>query len=86
LHGIEVRRQPTDGLGDPKASEVWLRRISVRYEDGRVISFVPEANQEYFSQDDAERVVGILRKSSAALEWGQMPQGYPAPERSGGLV
>jgi hypothetical protein len=65
LHGIEVRRRPTDGLGDPKASEVWLRRISVRYENGTVMSFVPEAKQEYFFQDEAERMVGILRKSSA---------------------
>ncbi len=86
MHGIEVRRRQTDGLGDSKASEVWIRRVSVRYEDGRVTTFVPEAGEEYFSQDDAGRLVGILRKSSAGLEWGQMPEGYPAPERGGGLV
>ncbi len=86
MHGIEVSKRPTNGLGDPKASGVWIRRISVRYEGERRMSFIPEAREEYFSQDDAERLVGILRKSSAALEWGQMPEGYQAPERSSGLV
>jgi hypothetical protein len=86
VHGVVVRRRPTDGLGDPRASEVRIRRISVRYEDGRALTFIPEAGEEFFSQDDAHRLVGVLRKSSAALEWGQLPEGYPAPERSGGLV
>ncbi len=47
LHGIEVSRRRTDGLGASQASEVWIRRVSVRYEDGRVMSFIPEAEQEY---------------------------------------
>lgn len=87
MHGIAVRRRPTDGLlGDPRASEVWIWRISVCYEDGRVSTLIPEAGEEFFSQDDAHRLVGILRKSSAALEWGQLPEGYPHSERGGGLV
>ena len=81
-----VTRRSTDSSGDPRASKLELQRISVRYEDGREITFIPEAEEEFFSRDDAERLVGILRKSSAALEWGEMPDGYPAPERGGGLT
>jgi hypothetical protein len=86
LHGIKVRKRKADGLGDPGSSGVRIRRISVHYEDGRAMIFIPEVKEEYFSQDDAERVVGILRKASSALEWGRMPEGYPAPERGGGLI
>ena len=47
-----------------------IRRICVRYEDDRKVCFVPEAGEEYFSQDDAHRLVGMLHKGSEALEWG----------------
>ena len=47
-----------------------IRRICVRYEDGRRVCFVPEAGEEFFSQDDAHRVVGMLHKGSEILEWG----------------
>lgn len=86
MHGIEVSKRKADGLGNQRASGMRIRRISVRYEDGREMSFIPEAEEEYFSQDDAERVVGILHKSSSALEWSRMPEGYPAPEKGGGLI
>jgi hypothetical protein len=52
-HGVEVRRQTTNGPGDRRASEVLFRRICVRYEDGRKVCFVPEAGEEFYSQDDA---------------------------------
>ena len=86
MHGITVRRRPTDGLGNPSASGVLIRRISVRYKDGMLMTFIPEAREEFFSQDDTGRLVGDLRKSSAALEWGQLPEGYPYPERGVGLI
>jgi hypothetical protein len=69
-HGVEVRRRTTNGLGDHWASEVLFRRICVRYEDDRKVCFVPEAGEEFFSQDDAHRVVGMLHKGSEVLEWG----------------
>ncbi len=70
MHGIEVRKRPTNGSGDPRAGGVWIRRISVRYEDGRRMSFIPEAGEEFFSQDDVHRVVGMLHIGSEALERG----------------
>ena len=42
----------------------------LRYEDDRKVCFVPEAGEEFFSQDDAHRLVGMLHKGSEALEWG----------------
>jgi hypothetical protein len=70
LHGVEVRRRAADGPGDRRAGQVLIRRICIRYEDGRRVCFVPEAGEEFFSQDDAHRVVGMLHKGSEALEWG----------------
>jgi hypothetical protein len=67
-HGVQVRRRTTNGPGDRRASEVLIRRICLRYEDGRRVCFVPEAGEECFSQDDAHKVVGMLHKGSEALE------------------
>jgi hypothetical protein len=77
-HGVEVRRRSTNGLGDRRASEVLIRRICVRYEDDRKVCFVPEAGEEFFSRDDAHRVVGMLRTGSEVLEWGlRSSERYP---------
>jgi hypothetical protein len=69
-HGVEVRKRPQGSPVDPRASEVLIRRICIRYEDGRRVCFVPEAGEEFFSRDDAHRVVGMLHIGSEALEWG----------------
>ena len=67
-HGVDVMRRTTNGSGDRRAREVLMRRICIRYEDGRKVCFVPEAGEEYFSQDDAHRVVGMLHKGTEVLE------------------
>jgi hypothetical protein len=69
-HGIEVSRRGADDSWDPMAGEMLIRRICVSYEDGRKVCFVPEAGEEFFSQDEAHRVVGMLHSGSEALEWG----------------
>ena len=79
--GIEVRRRDWGGPGDRRASQVLIRRICVRYEDDRKVCFVPEAEEEFFSRDDAHRVVGMLHKGSEALEWSPAPEGDPGAER-----
>ena len=66
-HSVDVRRRTTNGSGDRRASEVLMRRICIRCEDGRKVCFAPEAEEEFFSQDDAHRVVGMLHKSSSVL-------------------
>jgi len=47
-HGVEVRRRTTNGPGDRRASEVLIRRICIRYEEGRKVCFIPEAGEEFF--------------------------------------
>jgi hypothetical protein len=56
-------------------------RICVHYEDDRKVCFVPEAGEEFFSQDDVHRVVGMLHKGSETLEWSSAPEGDPGAER-----
>ena len=53
-----------------RAGQVLIRRICIRYENGRKVCFVPEAGEEFFSQDDAHRLVGMLHKGSEVLELG----------------
>jgi hypothetical protein len=78
LHGVEVRRRATNGSGDPRVSaEVLIRRICVRCEDGKRMCFIPEFQEEFFSQDDAYRVVGLIRSASNVLEWGIAPERDP---------
>jgi hypothetical protein len=78
-HGVEVKRRAANGgPGNRRAGQVLIRRICIRYEDGRRMCFVPEAGEEFFSQDEAHRVVGMLHIGSEALEWGLTePERYP---------
>ncbi|MBV9453966.1 MAG: hypothetical protein JOZ19_07600 [Rubrobacter sp.] len=76
-HGVEVRRRATNGPGNRRASQVLIRRICVRYEDGWSMCFVPEAGEEFFSGDDVHRVVGMLHKGSESLEWDLALERYP---------
>ncbi|MEW6636235.1 MAG: hypothetical protein AB1425_05415 [Actinomycetota bacterium] len=85
MHGIYVTRKASSSTGAQGASEIRIRRISIRYEDGTV-TFVPEAGEEFFSQDDVHRLVGLLQQSSQALEWGTAPDGIPDSEQGSGLV
>ena len=70
FHGVEMNRRATDGSGDPRASEILIRRICIHYEDGWKVCFIPEAGEEFFSRDDVHRVVGMLHTGSEELEWG----------------
>ena len=67
---MEMRSRAKNDPGDRRAGQVLMRRICVRYEDDRKVCFVPEAGEEFFSQDDAHRLVGMLHKGSEVLEWG----------------
>lgn len=86
MHGIEVTRRATGGPGVERASGIRIRRISVRYEDGSSASFIPEAGEAFFSQDDVHRLVGLLQQSSQALEWGTAPESVPDSEQGRGLA
>ena len=65
MHGIERTRKahgPVDqGLG--------VTRIVVRYSDGRVMNFVPDAGRSAFSEDDMLELKKVLDRASSNSEW-----------------
>jgi hypothetical protein len=81
-HGVELRRRAKNDLGDRRASEVLIRRICVRYEDDRKVCFVPEAGEEYFSQDDAHRLVCCTRARKPSSGVLAHRRGTPVQDRT----
>ena len=65
MHGIQRTRKahgPLDqGLG--------VTRIVVRYSDGRVMNFVPDAGRSAFSEDDMLVLKEVLDRASSTSEW-----------------
>lgn len=69
MHGIT--RTQNLKHNDPSAIES-VYRITVRYADGRMLRFTPEAGRRYFSEDDTKQLVQILYKASSAAEWSEI--------------
>ncbi len=67
MHGIE-RTRKMQGSVEQKAG---IRRIVVRYSDGRVLNFDPDAGRETFSEDDILEFKEILDRASAKAEWAE---------------
>jgi len=65
LHGIERSRE----MSDPSGSQGGVTRIIVRYSDGRVLNFVPDAGREAFSEDDILELKKLLDTASSKAEW-----------------
>ena len=65
MHGIERTRK----VHGPMEDGVGITRIVVRYSDGRVMNFVPDAGREAFSEDDILKLHNILERSSSTAEW-----------------
>ena len=59
MHGIERTRKAT-GLTE---HGVGVARIVVRYSDGRVMNFVPDAGREAFSEDDMLEMKKVLERA-----------------------
>jgi hypothetical protein len=68
LHGIE-RTRKTNG---PVEAGIGVTRIVVRYSDGRVLNFVPDAGREAFSEDDMLEVKKVIERMSSAAEWAEI--------------
>ncbi len=49
----------------------------VRYSDGRVLNFVPDARREAFSEDDMLELKKVLDRAASAAEWADIS---PGPE------
>ena len=68
MHGIERTRK----MQGPVEREGGIRRIVVRYTDGRVLNFDADAGRETFSEDDILEFKEILDKASAKAEWAEI--------------
>jgi len=48
---------------------VGIARIVVRYTDGRMMTFVPDAGREAFSEDDILELHNVLERTASTAEW-----------------
>ncbi len=73
MHGI-IRHQNLKEDSDGKFTKI--RRIEVRYTDGRVVRYIPEGRREFFSKDDSGQLVSIFTAASSNAEWASLREGY----------
>ena len=71
MHGIERTKKlsgrPTQNQG--------IRRVAVRYSDGRVLNFIPDAGREVFNEDDLLELEKVLMRASTTAEWAEVGEG-----------
>ena len=65
MHGIQ-REKRRNG---PEKQGVGVTKVVLRYSDGRVINFVPDASRETFSEDDVLELQKMVDQASATMEW-----------------
>ena len=68
MHGIERTRK---AIG-PKEDSVGVTSIVVRYSDGRVMTFVPDAGRETFSEDDILELKKVIGRIASTAEWAEI--------------
>jgi hypothetical protein len=68
LHGIERTRKETG----PMEQGVGVTRVVVRYSDGRVMNFVPDARRDAFSEDDMLELMKVIGRISSTAEWAEI--------------
>jgi hypothetical protein len=56
-------------MRDPSGAQGGITKVIVRYSDGRVLNFVPDARREAFSEDDILELVKVLSRASSVAEW-----------------
>jgi hypothetical protein len=65
LRGIERTRK----MQRPPGTQGGITKVVVRYSDGRVLNFVPDARRKAFSEDDILELKKVLARASSAAEW-----------------
>jgi hypothetical protein len=65
LHGI-LRKQNMNGDAGSRGG---VRRIIIRYTDGRTVNVMPDARRKTFSEDDVKELRKILDRASSTVEW-----------------
>jgi hypothetical protein len=61
--------QRTGGSDDPPELRGGITKVMVRYSDGRVLNFVPDARRTVFSEDDMLELKKVVSRASSASEW-----------------
>lgn len=56
-------------MSDPSGTQGGITKVMVRYSDGRVLNFVPDARREAFSEDDLLELKKVISRASSAAEW-----------------
>lgn len=70
MHGIERTRE-MQGSPEPDNGVV---RIVVRYSNGKVLSFVPDAGRDAFSEDDILELKKVFDTASSISEWAEVSE------------
>lgn len=65
MHGIQRERHRS---GESKTG-VGVSRVVVRYDDGRVMNFIPDARRPSFREDDVLELKKILTRAASSAEW-----------------
>jgi hypothetical protein len=65
MHGIQRERRQS-GQRD---TGVGVSRVVVRYADGRVMNFVPDAGRPSFHEDDVLELKKIVDRAASTAEW-----------------
>lgn len=68
MHGIE-RSRSIQGAPEPDHR---VKRIVVRYADGRNLDFVADAGRDFFSEDDILELKKVFSHAAAAAEWSEV--------------
>ena len=56
-------------MSEHSGSQGGVARIIVRYSDGRLLTFVPDAGRETFSEDDILELKKLLDGATSTAEW-----------------
>jgi hypothetical protein len=78
MHGIQ--RETRSQQGNTAHTDVC--NVVVRYADGRILTFIPEAGRPNFSEDDMLQLAITLDAASSVAEWAEVGR-PPGPQSEG---
>lgn len=68
LHGLSREQKIQSTAGERGG----IRRIVIRYSDGRKVNVMPDAERKTFSEDDAKELKKIFADASSSVEWAEL--------------
>ncbi|QYJ14520.1 hypothetical protein Rxycam_00316 [Rubrobacter xylanophilus DSM 9941] len=71
MHGIERIRDSQKPV-DPGSG---VRRVVVRYADGRTLEFIPDGGNALFSEDDVAQLQKVFNRAATRAEWAEAVSG-----------